>query len=171
MKAIKKIIFILILIIITIVLVGWDHFSTPKQFVSNQTFVKNSDPFFSYEVTKYPSNVEIISSQHKEQKMTIGIVTDPWNLNFGIIPIGSHGTRHITISNSEKNKVRVSFKVYGTIKPLISFNKNNFILLPNESIYVDISLNTTERMRPGNYTGEINVIIKKPNLNFLYWIL
>jgi hypothetical protein len=171
MRAIKKLSFILILAIITIILVGWDYFSTPKQFVSNQTFVKNSDPFFSYEVTKYPSNVEIIPPQYREQKMTIGIVTDPWNLNFGIIPAGSHGTRHITISNSEKNKVKVSFKVYGSIKPLISFNQNNFILLPNESVYIDVFLNTTDKTRSGNYTGEINVIIKKPNLNFLYWIL
>lgn len=168
MRTIKKLGFIFILIIITIVFVGWDYFSTPKQFVQNQTFAKSSDPFFSYEITKYPSNVEIIPAQYEEQKLKIGFVTDTWNLNFGIIPVTGRGARHLKISNSEKIRVKANFKVYGDINSLISFNKNDFILSPNESVPIDIFLNTTEKTRPRNYTGEIDVIIKKPNFDFLY---
>jgi hypothetical protein len=170
MRVIKKLGFILILVIITIIFVGWDYFAVPKQFVSNQTFVKSSDSFFSYEITKYPSNVEIIA-QSEEQKLKIGFVTDTWNLNFGIIPVGGRVVRHLNISNSEKNEVKVILKVYGTITPLISFSENNFILLPEESVSIDIFLNTTERTIPENYTGEIDITIKRPNSNFLRWVL
>jgi hypothetical protein len=172
MKAIKKIIFILFLVIITLIVVfGWSYFSTPKQFVSNQTVVKNSDLFFSYEITKYPSNVEIIPAQYEKQKLKIGIVTDKWNLNFGIIPVSGRETRHLDISNHEKNDFRVNLNVYGNIKQMISFSKNDFILPPNKSISINIFLNTTEKTIPGNYTGEIDVIIKKPNSKSLSWIL
>jgi len=141
---------------------------TPKQFVSNQTIAEYSDIFFSYKIAKYPSGVNVTSEKINP---TIGFVTDPWNLNFGIIPTGGYGERHLNISNPGKSKVRVNFNVYGSIKPMISFSKNNFILEPNESVYVDIVLNTTVVNEPGYYTGEIDVIIKKPNFSFLYFLL
>ncbi len=166
----KRVSLALIVLLILLGIAIWYYPSGPRQFVSNQTFEKYSDPFFDYEITRYPSNVEIILPQSKE-KLTIGFVTDPWNINFGIIPVGSYGTRHLTITNSEKNKVRVNMKVYGNIKPLISFNKNNFILSPNGSVYIDVFLNTTEKTQPGNYTGEIDVMVKKPKFDFLDWIL
>lgn len=168
MKIKKNYFLVLITFFIALAFIFYVKTTSPKQFVSNQTFVKYSDLFFSYEITKYPSSVEIVSPQFKEKKLTIGLVTDPWNLNFGIIPIGSYGTRHLNISNSEKNKVIVNFNVYGNIKHLISFSKNNFVLNPNESIYIDVFLNTTSSTKVGNYTGEIDVIIKKPNFDSLY---
>jgi len=171
MRAIKKIIIIFIICMVPIIFVDLYPFPEPSQFVSNETFVKNSNPFFTYEVTKYPSKVEIITPQYEEGRLQIGFVVDKWNLNFGIIPLGNNEKRHLTIVNSEKNKVRVNLKVYGDINPLISFNENNFILSPNNSTYIDILLNTTEKTKPGNYTGEIDIIVKKSNLNFLNWML
>jgi hypothetical protein len=169
MRRIKKIIFILFFVLVPIIVV-WGYSPEPKQFVINQTFDTYSNPFFNYEITKYPSNVEIIS-ESKGQKLTIGFVTDPWNLNFGILYPGSYEKRHLSISNNENNKVRVNFKVYGTVKPLISFNKNDFILLPKETVYIDIFLNTTDKTIPGNYTGEIDVKVKKLRAESLNWIL
>jgi hypothetical protein len=141
----------------------------PVRFVKNQTFEKYSNLFFIYEVRKYPSGVEIV--EKRNESLTIGFVTDPWNLNFGIIPKGSYGTRHLNVRNYEDKKIRVSFNVYGEIKPLVSFSKNNFLLGPNESAYVDVIINATEVTELGNYTGEIDVIVKKIKFDFLFLFL
>jgi len=142
------------------------YHSYPREYVRNKTFEIYSSLFFVHERVRYPSNVEIVES--KEEGMLLGFVTDPWNLNFGIIPTGGNfGTRHLKVFNSEDYKVRVNLRAYGDIKPLVTFSKNNFILAPNETAEVDIFLNTTNSTKPGNYTGEIDVIIKKPRLNIL----
>jgi hypothetical protein len=156
--------------IVVLTYILWNYFSTPKEFVTNETFVKQSGLLFDYEITKYPSNVEIILPQ--EQKLTIGFVVDPWNLNFGIIPTGgSYGTRHVIITNYEENKAKIELKAYGTIRPLVSFSKNNFVLGSKESATVDVFLNTTNSTQPGNYTGEIDIVTKKPKHPFLEWFL
>src|SRR3990170_414475 len=164
-----SIISILVLLFIAMfsVVILWKSFTAPNQFVSNETFVKSSDLLFDYEITKYPSNVEIIPYQYGQANMTIGFVTDPWNLNFGIIPNGGNfGTRHLLISNFESKKVRISLDAYGTIKPLVSFSKNNFALQPKESVSIDVFLNTTESTKPGNYAGEIDITVMKPRYEF-----
>lgn len=171
----KKINFILIFV--AMIAIGFaiirfiitNYFPEPKNFVKNQTFVIYSDLFFVYEITKYSSNVKV--APEEGQRITLGFVTDPWNLNFGIMPIGSYGTRHLNISNSGKNRVRVFFKVYGNIEQLISFSRNNFILNPGQSAYIDVFLKTTNLTKLGNYTGQIDVITKKPKFNFLYLFL
>ncbi len=166
MRTIEKIIIILIIMAIPIIVVSWKGSPEPKEFVSNQTFVKSSDPFFTYEITKYPSNVEIIAADY-EDSLKIGFVTDKWNLNFGIIPVGGRGARHFKVSNFEEDEVKVNLKVYGPVKEMVSFNKDSFILLPGDTTTIDIFINTTEKTPTGNYTGEIDVIIKKMNFGFL----
>ncbi|MEM7825823.1 MAG: hypothetical protein QW412_03120 [Candidatus Aenigmatarchaeota archaeon] len=159
----KLLILVLILIVFIILFLGKPE---PKNFVENMTYEKTSDLFFTYEITKYPSNVEIIPQE--EKKIKVGLVVDYWNLNFGIIPTGgSYGRRQVMISNSEKEKVRVYFKVYGSIKPLISFSKENFILLPGQNETITVFLNTTKETKPGNYSGQIDVIIKKSKFSFI----
>lgn len=169
---IRKIYFLIPLVLVAAGALFFYLESLPvEQFVTNQTFVKYSDSFFSYEATKYPSNVKIVSPNYEQRNMTLGLVTDPWNINFGIIPLGGYGTRHLAISNSEKNKVKIDFKVYGDISSIVRFSKNSFILKPNESVYIDIVLNTSLLNKEGNYSGEIDVVVKKPNFDFLYSFL
>lgn len=160
----KGLIFILIVAIAILVL--FSGYSEPKKFVENMTYEKTSDLLFTYEITRYPSKVEIIPFE--EKNITVGLVADPWNLNFGVIPLGGYGRRQIQISNFEDYKVRVYFKVYGQIKPLIKFSKDNFILSPKQSETVIVFLNTSKDIRVGNYSGQIDVIVKKPNFDFLY---
>jgi hypothetical protein len=157
----KGILIILLLIAASLLILNYTN--KPKEFVKNQTFVVTSDLLFIYETTKYPSKVQIIESG--KTNLTLGLVTDPWNLDFGIIPKGGYSTRHVDLNNNEKNKVRVYFEVYGDIKPLVSFSKNNFILNPNEAVRIDIFLKTNET-KIGNYYGEIDVIIKKARYEY-----
>ena len=171
-KSIKSDILISVVIIsvIFVIIYSWNYPSVPKEFVTNETFERATGIFFDYETTRFPSNVEIVLPQ--EEGMKIGFVIDPWNLNFGIIPTGgNYGTRHIILVNSEDRNVRVDINVYGTIKPLVSVSQNNFILQSGKSVTVDIYLNTTNSTKPGNYTGEIDVVIKKPRYSLLSWLV
>ncbi|MFH8120342.1 MAG: hypothetical protein QXS37_06075 [Candidatus Aenigmatarchaeota archaeon] len=160
----KSKIFILILIFLAVLMALFPGYSEPKSLVENMSFQKSSNFFFTFEVTSYPSKVEIIPF---EQNITVGLVADPWNLNFGIIPLPGYGRRQVVVSNFEKSRVRVYFKVYGEIKPFVRFSKENFILYPNQSETIIAFLNTSKASRVGNYSGQIDVIVKKPNFAFL----
>ncbi|MGC8812219.1 MAG: hypothetical protein ACP5O8_01370 [Candidatus Aenigmatarchaeota archaeon] len=157
---------LIIPIILAILMAFFPGYSEPKKFVENMTYEKTSSLLFTYEVTSYPSKVEIILPE--EEKIRIGLVADFWNLNFGIIPTGgSYGRRQVSISNFENTQVRVYFKVYGSIRPLVGFSKNDFVLLPGQAETVTVFLNTTKETIPGNYSGQIDVIVKKPNFSFI----
>lgn len=140
----------------------------PKGFVRNRTFEKHSDLFFDYEITRYPSAAQVSPFQPNQEKLTLGVVVDPWNLNFGIIPKGNNfATRFIDLVNLREKDARIFFKVYGNISPFINFTKNNFILKPNESITVEVNF-FAEKAEIGNYSGEIDVIVQRPKYDFLY---
>ncbi|MEM5794209.1 MAG: hypothetical protein QXS48_01840 [Candidatus Aenigmatarchaeota archaeon] len=161
----KSKIFILFLIFLAVLMALFPGYSEPKSLVENMSFQKSSNFFFTFEVTSYPLRVEIIPFE--EKNITVGLVADPWNLNFGIIPLSGYGRRQVVISNFEKSRVRVYFKVYGEIKPFVSFSKDNFILYSNQSETIVVFLNTSKVSRIGNYSGQIDVIVRKPNLSFL----
>jgi hypothetical protein len=140
--------------------------SGPKEFVENKTFANYSNLFFSYEITKYPSKVEIMSLKNLNDT-TIGFNTDPWNINVGIIPgNGTFVERTVELTNLRDKESKITFKAYGNISPLVIFSKNDFVLNPGKKIQISVFLfsNQTE---PGNYSGEIDVIVKKPIYNFI----
>jgi len=140
----------------------------PKSFVQNKTFEKHSDLFFNYEIIRFPTSAEVSPYQPNQQKLSLGVVVDPWNLNFGRIPSGKNfATRFIDLSNLKEKDAKVIFKVYGNISPFVNFSKNNFILKPNESVTVEVKF-YAEKAEIGNYAGEIDVIVKRPKYDFLY---
>jgi len=139
----------------------------PKDFIYNKTVVNYSTLFFSYEIVRYASSVEIVPVENIGENVVIGFVTDPWNIGFGIVPgNGSFATRTIELTNKEDKNNEIILKAYGNISPLVAFSKNNFVLKPKESVSVDIFL-YTQGFEAGNYSGEIDVISKKPIYNFL----
>ena len=139
----------------------------PKEFVENRTFVEYSDLFFDYEITRYPSSVEIVPILAEEESVLIGFVVDPWNLNFGIVPTnGSSSRRSVEVTNLNEMPARISFNVFGNILPLVSFSNNSFILYKNEKMTIDVKLSTANEV--GNYSGEIDVIARRPKYDFIH---
>ena len=136
----------------------------PKNFAKNKTITNYSTLFYSYKIIRYPTSIEI---KPIKENATIGFATDPWNLNFGIIPAnGSFVKRNIELFNSEKKDVKIILKSFGNISSLVFFSKNNFVLHPQEKVKIDVFLFSNDTL-PGNYSGEIDLIIKKPIYNFL----
>ncbi|MFH1473656.1 MAG: hypothetical protein ABIE55_02060 [Candidatus Aenigmatarchaeota archaeon] len=139
----------------------------PEEFVSIRTVENYSTFFHNYEILRYPSSVEIMPIENLNETIVIGFVTDPWNINFGIIPgNGSYVTRTIEVSNKGGDNNEVFLNAYGNISPLVVFSKNNFILKPDEKASIEIFLYSKDS-EPGNYSGEIDVVSKKAIYNFL----
>ncbi len=139
----------------------------PKDFVKNRTYVYHSDLLFNYEITRYPSAAEIIPLPTDEENAKIGFVVDPWNLNFGIIPAnGSQSTRNIELTNLNDDPSRISFNVFGNILGLVSFSNNDFVLNRGEKVTIEVYF-SSEKAETGNYSGEIDVIARKPKYGFI----
>jgi len=157
----------LLIVIFLFVLINFQEPPEPEEFVKNKTVVNYSTLFFKYEILKYPSSVEILALESINESTVLGFVTEPWNLDFGIIPgNGSFVTRNIEIANPGEKNNKIILKAYGNISPLVVFSRNNFILKPKEKVSIDIFL-YSKNSDPGNYSGEIDVIAQKGIYNFL----
>ena len=165
----KRLTFLFLVLIISLyVFITLNYPEQKEEFVKNKTITNYSDLLFHYNVIKYPSNVSVT---RLEENVTLGFVTDEWNLNFGMVPVNlSYAKRFIMIKNSEEKSQKISFEVHGSIKPLVVFNKNNFVLSKDETEEVEVYL-FTNSTKVGNYSGEIYVKIQKPKYDFLYSVL
>ncbi len=173
MKRKKKflwVVAILTLICFTILAINFliNYQYEPKGIVANRTFISYSDLFFNYEITRYPSSVEVAPVQPEQEKLLLGISADPWNLNFGIIPAGKNfGKRFVSLVNLKEKDVKIVIKAWGNISSFVKFSKNNFILHPKENVTVEVGF-YAEGAEAGNYTGVIDVIVQKPKYDFIY---
>jgi len=162
--SLKKEITIAIVILIIFLFIATLDPSGPTDLVNEKVISNYSNIFFDYKIIRYPTNVEIIQP---EENVNIGIVADPWNLNFGSLPgNGSYATRYISITNSGEKYNRIKLKSYGNITSLLKFGKNDFTLSENGTTAVEVTLNTSSS-EFGNYSGEIDAVIKVPKYDFL----
>jgi hypothetical protein len=158
---------ILILLVVAVVFILNKEPADPQDFVENKTVENYSTFLYSYEIVRYPSNVEIKPAEEMDESVLLGFVVDPWNINFGIIPSnGSYATRTIEVANLEDRDNEVILKAFGNISDLIVFSKNRFVLKPEDKSSIEIFMYSKDSL-PGNYTGEIDVLSKKPIYNFL----
>ena len=159
--------FFLIFLIVGIFIFSSVPLLQPSEFVTNKTFERKQSLFFNVEINRYPTKVQVMN--YTKEKITVGVNIDPWNLNFGIVPIGkNYASRFVNLYNNNNKTVKVIFKVYGNISNFVTFSKNYFYLKPNESETVQINFNA-ENATIGIYDGEIDVIVMKPRFNFVYW--
>jgi hypothetical protein len=160
----KEVTIAIIILIIFLFIATLDPFE-PTDLVNEKTISNYSNLFFDYKIIRYPTSAEIVPVT--EENINLGIVTDPWNIKFGIIPgNGSYVKRYINIKNMNENFSKITLKTYGNITPLVNFSKNDFDLSGNESVAVEANL-YTESAEFGNYSGEIDVIIKTPKYDLL----
>jgi hypothetical protein len=131
--------------------------------VDDMTFKKYSSLFYDYDVVMYPSSVEVKSIESFSEGLEVGIVKDPWNLNFGSIPVTSSSIRYIEMANIGNKEVRVRFRVYGNISPFVTFSERAVKLNKNETSKVKVTFNSNGA-EPGNYTGRIDRIVKIPKI-------
>jgi hypothetical protein len=173
MRRKKKLFWVILIIAIIVIAIPIANFlinyqNEPRGMITNRTFFSYSDLFFKYEITRYPSSVEIVPVESSQQKILVGLSADPWNLNFGIIPVGKNfGKRFINLVNLKEKDAKIVLKVDGNISKFVKFSKNNFILHPNENVTIEVTF-YAEGASVGNYTGVISVIVQRPKYDFIY---
>ena len=161
----KEIVVVAIVLIIFFFLIETVGPSEPKDLVNDTVILNYSNLLFNYKVIRYPTSAEIVP--FSEKNINIGFVGDPWDLKFGTVPgNGSYITRYVSIKNSNESYNKIELKPYGNISTLVNFSNNNFVLNPNESVAVEVKFNT-DSAAYGNYTGEIDIVIKVPKYGFL----
>jgi hypothetical protein len=161
----KNEIIIFIIILIAFLFVANLDPPGPNEFVNEKNISNYSNFLFDYKIIKYPTSAEIVP--YTGENIDLGIVTDPWNIKFGTIPgNGSYEKRYVSIKNSKEISSRIKLKAYGNISPLVNFSRNDFILNENESSVIEVTL-YTESAEFGNYSGEIDVILKTPKYDLL----
>ncbi len=165
----EKILLIILIILFFLLFLRVFYFPEPKiktNFITNLTVEKTENPFFIHETIKYPTNVSIIKLMDKSN-ITVGMTVDPWNLNFGVVPIGVESRRFINLANYKEENYKVEIHAYGNISPMISFDRNNIILHKNDELKITVSLNSTLSTEIGNFTGEIDIVSKGAKFSFL----
>lgn len=161
MRVITSIFILLFLSSILIILLQ-EESKKEKEFVKNKTIEISHGLLFIYQIVKYPTRVEVLEKGEKY----VGMEGDPWNLNFGVLPVGINGKRFINLANHDEYTVKVSIVAYGNISRMVSFDRDELKLNPGEELRVTALLNTS-LSSPGNYTGEIDVVTKKAKYPFL----
>ncbi|VVB60833.1 Uncharacterised protein [uncultured archaeon] len=138
--------------------------------VGNQTVSVDENMLFVYEISRYPTQVEISNATGKN--ISLGFSLEPWNLNFGIVPTGGNlGKRFVSLQNVAERPAKIQLNAYGNISPMIVFSDNNFLLSREGIKPVEIVLATQKDTQLGNYSGEIDVIVKKPKYDFVQRLL
>jgi hypothetical protein len=131
---------------------------------------KKADLFFVYDIVKYPANVEIVELKN-ESTIPLGMSCESYNLSFGIIPIGVKSKKIINLANDKEEIYKVEIYAYGNISPMVSFDRNNFILKKGDEIKVTVTVDSNLCKKPGKYFGEIDVVSKRARIPFLSVIL
>jgi len=163
-RAILLIISILVVVFLMFSLI--EYVPMPREYVMNMTYKEYANVLYKYEIMMYPSRAEVTYVGPEQERIGVGVVTDPWNLNFGSVPMGGSYSRYVDLTNIGEKDAKVIFRVYGNITPFVGFSKDNFILHPKESISVKITFKSSDEV--GNYTGRIDRIVKIPKYDFLY---
>ncbi len=138
----------------------------PDTLVTDHTVLYDDNLFFTYEISKYPTSVEI--SKSKGQNISIGFSLESTSLDFGIVPTGgAMGVRFLTLKNTQEDTAKMLFFSYGNISSMIQYNDNNFYLKPEVIKDIEIMLKTDKNTPVGNYSGEINLVIKRAKYSFM----
>ena len=137
----------------------------PATFVKNQTMDTDENALFTYEINRYPANVRI--SNTTGENITVGFALEPGSINFGIVPTGgSAGKRFITLQNIAEKQSKITLTAYGNISQMVQFSDNNFLLSKDAPKSIEIIIQTKNETMLGNYSGEIDIIVKKPKYGF-----
>ena len=134
-------------------------------FIANLLIKRMENLVYVFELrNNYKTQVSILEQQNISD-IFLGVTVD--NLEFGEIPVNSVIRRFLNLDNKDEIDYKVLLIVSGNISPMISFDKNDFILPKENNMTVTVILDSSIAPKPGNYTGEVSVLSKKPRFLFL----
>ncbi|MDO8481277.1 MAG: hypothetical protein Q7S65_05720 [Nanoarchaeota archaeon] len=107
-----------------------------------------------YAEQQYPMDVNV------ENTSLMGINVDPDGFHFGTLNWGSGSARELSINQVEK-PTRVRFTTSGAMAAWVQVPEP-FVILPNESKILRVSIGIPPGTPYGNYSGTVTVILEEP---------
>jgi len=105
------------------------------------------------------SYLKIISVNQFEITLSIGdrigFDLGSQEISFGTMLPGSTASRTIKIENNEEFPLKVIVKHFGDTNKFVSIDKNNFVMLPEESGELNFLAEIPKNAEHGNYTGKV----------------
>ncbi len=136
----------------------------PEEYVQRITRENTEDFFFKKVIDRIPARGVIIYRDIDNETIKVGVSTDPHELNFGVVSQNTTGiTKILNIHNKDVN-VKTCVVPYGDIKQFVEIKNKEFVMKTDEKREITIRFSGD---KIGNYTGEIDVITKKPKYGLL----
>lgn len=108
-----------------------------------------------YDLVELPMDATVV------EKNRMGFNVENDSIHFGKLPLGSIGTRSITIGNSEDERMVINIKTYGNISQWVRVTNNGFVLEPGESYDLRVLCEIPEDAKLGYYSGTLEIIYAK----------
>jgi hypothetical protein len=160
-----------VILILAVAVTGYlilsDKTAEPADRVLVKTRQQTDGMFFTKAVDRIPARAAIVAPKVENDTITVGVSADRNELNFGVVIQNMSVTKFLNIENKDV-AVKECVVSYGDIGPLINVPENSFVLSTGESKAVTLHFSGSEL---GNYTGEVDVITKKPKFGFMEFLL
>lgn len=82
-------------------------------------------------------------------------------IRFGRIKPGGGSSRTFVLQNDYSQEVKINMRIFGDLESYASLSDNHFVLVPNETKEVMISVGVPNDLSFGNYTGTLRVITER----------
>lgn len=161
------VVLLFVAVAVTSYLILSDSTPEPTDHVLAKTRHQTDGMFFTKAVDRIPARAIIVLPEVNNDTIKVGVSADKSELNFGVVLQNMSVTKFVEINNKDVT-VKECILSYGSIGPLIKIPENNFVLKTGESKAVTLAFSGSEL---GNYTGEVDVITKKPKYGFLDFLL
>ncbi len=171
-KGVLVLFFVLILSVLGFFyLLHSDTVPEPVTYAGRQKRETVKTSFFVNEVVRFPSSANVTKPDSSEKIIKVGVDPGTTALNFGRVFPDMPVRKYIELKNSEKYKVRVCVRKYGSISPYLNSSLDSFILEPGEEKSVMVSFVGKDL---GHFGGEVDVVIRRLRYNemapLIYWV-
>jgi hypothetical protein len=165
----EAIVYLILMITLVAVGVSNETYKLPDDFVDNQSVDHSSGSFLIDDVVRYPAKANVTALNLSDRNIKVGVAAQTYELNFGNVPQNITVRKFINLGNGEKGPVRICVKARGNIGPHVYFNPgDNIILSGGEQKDLEVAFNST---RTDLYSGEIDLIVRKPKYGALEYFL
>ncbi|MBN2013674.1 MAG: hypothetical protein JW778_00690 [Candidatus Altiarchaeota archaeon] len=140
----------------------------PEEYVQRITREGDESLFFDKIIDRIPARVSVVHPRTENNTIKVGVSADTNELNFGVVIQNMSVRKFLNIASDDASTVKICIVSYGNISSFIRAEQVDFIMEKGDSTEVMLEFNGD---LVGNYTGEVDVVTKKPKYGFLESLL
>ncbi len=114
-------------------------------------------------VSTQQASHEMTVTINSSASMSVGVSVDTDRIDFGSLPDDAlEATKEITVQNIEQYPATLHFHVDGNISEYVTLSQESVELPPGEQHTLDITLETSDSIAEGRYSGELTIYTRRP---------